>query len=341
MGESKKRVRKESYQSSKIGECRSMKAIVVYEAGGPEKLVYTDIAMPSVKEGWSLVKVKAFGLNRSEIFTRKGLSPFVKFPRVLGIECVGEIAESKVFAVGEKIVSIMGEMGRAYDGSYAEYVLLPNTQIYPIQSDRPWEELAAIPETYYTAYGSFKNLQISQNDRLLVRAAGSATGLAFLRLLKAKFPEISVFGSTQNKLKQEELRRQGFTDVFLDIDNTLQSSEKFNKILELIGPASIKDSLIHLHENGILCSTGQLGGKWYLEDFDPIMELQNNVYLTTFYSGNVNAEKIKEMLAFLERYKVPVKPAKIFSLQELAEAHRYIENGKNSGKVVCVVESNL
>lgn len=57
---------------------------------------------------------------------------------------------------GQKIVSIMGEMGRAFDGSYAEYALLPNEQIYPVDSQLPWSELATVPETYYTAFGSFK-----------------------------------------------------------------------------------------------------------------------------------------------------------------------------------------
>ena len=63
-----------------------MKAVVVYEAGGAEQLVYTDVPRPTIKEGRSLVKVRGFGINHSEIFTRQGLSPSVKFPRILGIE---------------------------------------------------------------------------------------------------------------------------------------------------------------------------------------------------------------------------------------------------------------
>lgn len=115
-----------------------MKAVVVNELGGPEKLVYTTVPTPTVRPGWSLVKVKGFGINHSEIFTRKGLSPTVKFPRILGIECVGVIAESTDPAhlpVGQRVVSIMGEMGRAFDGSYAEYVLVPNDQVYSVTTD--------------------------------------------------------------------------------------------------------------------------------------------------------------------------------------------------------------
>ena len=132
-----------------------MKAVVIYEAGGPEKLIYTEVSTPKVKEGWSLVKVKGFGINHSEIFTRQGLSPSVKFPRILGIECVGLIEEStdaQRLPVGAKVISIMGEMGRAFDGGYAEYALLPDEQIYPVETNLSWEELAVVPETYYTAY---------------------------------------------------------------------------------------------------------------------------------------------------------------------------------------------
>ena len=68
-----------------------MKAVKIYQAGGPEQLIYQDVPTPDIKEGWSLVKIKGFGINHSEIFTREGKSPSVQFPRILGIECVGEV----------------------------------------------------------------------------------------------------------------------------------------------------------------------------------------------------------------------------------------------------------
>lgn len=132
-----------------------MKAIVVHEAGGPGNLILEECPIPQVRDGWSLVKVKGFGINHSEIFTRKGLSPTVRFPRILGIECVGVLERSTDpvrLPEGIRVVSIMGEMGRAFDGGYAEYVLLPNEQIYPVSTALSWENLAAVPETFYTAY---------------------------------------------------------------------------------------------------------------------------------------------------------------------------------------------
>ena len=314
-----------------------MKAIVVSKAGTSKVLEYKEVDTPKLKEGWSLVKVKGFGINRSEIFTRKGFSPSVKFPRILGIECVGEIAESKVFKKGEKVISIMGEMGRDFDGSYAEYVLLPNKQIYKVDTKLSWSDLAAVPETFYTAFGSMKNLQIDENHKVFIRAASSATGIAFLKLLKAKYTDMKIYGSTGKKEKIQILKSQGFTDIILDIGNELQTDLQFDKILELIGPKTIKNSIKHLKEGGIICSTGQLGEEWYLRDFDPIMELKNNVYLTSFYSGNVSAEKINEMLAYIEKYKVNISPEKVFSLEDTPKAHDYVESGNNFGKVVVAI----
>lgn len=314
-----------------------MKAVVVYEAGGTDKLLLRDVPTPQVKEGWSLIKVKAFGINRSEIFTRKGYSPNVQFPRILGIECVGVVEESGRFAAGTKIVSIMGEMGRAFDGSYAEYVLLPDEQIYPVESNLPWEVLAAIPETYYTAYGSFANLRIKEHDEILVRGASSAAGIAFCNLVRARFPQAKIHGSTRNLSKRELLMEGGFDGIIEDREYVLQTEKTFDRILELIGPRSIKDSILHLRRFGIICNTGQLGEQWYLDTFDPIMELRNDVYLTAFYSGDVNAARIREMFDFMEAYDVKVSPAAVFRLDEMPKAHDYLEGKEGFGKAVCLV----
>ena len=247
------------------------------------------------------------------------------------------VEQSEKFEAGTKIVSIMGEMGRAFDGSYAEYVLLPNDQIYPIESNLSWEVLATIPETYYISYGCFTNLKIVDEDEILVRGASSATGIAFCNLVKACFPKAKIYGSTQNISKREILMEIGFDDIFEDNKYILQTEKKFDKILELIGPRSIKDSIKHLNRFGIVCSAGQLGEQWFLEEFDPIMELQNDIYLTTFYSGIVDSIRVKEMFHFIEEYNVAVNPSQIFRLDEIQKAHEYLESKKGFGKVVCLV----
>ncbi len=245
--------------------------------------------------------------------------------------------QSEKFKTGTKIVSIMGEMGREFDGSYAEYVLIPNEQVYPIESNLSWEVLAVIPETYYTSYGALINLKIVDSDKILVRGASSATGIAFCNLVKSRFPNVKIYGSAQNISKREILLEIGFDEIFEDKGYVLQTEMKFDKILELVGPRSIKDSIKHLNRYGIVCSAGQLGEQWFLEDFDPIMELKNNVYLTTFYSGIVDFPSLREMFDFVEKYHVEAKPSKVFSLSEIQKAHEYIESKNGFGKVVCLV----
>ena len=317
-----------------------MKAVKIYQAGGPEQLIYQDVPTPDIKEGWSLVKIKGFGINHSEIFTREGKSPSVQFPRILGIECVGEVAQSStpVLAVGQKVVSIMGEMGRAFDGSYAEYVLLPNEQIYPVHTDLDWTTLAAIPETYYTAFGSLQQLRIAPQDRVLVRGAGSGVGVAFAQLLKARFPHIVLHGSTRNPAKATRLQAVGFDEVITEADGKLQTDQSYDKILELVGPATLRDSFSHINEHGIVCNTGQLGNVWGVNDFDPIMELKNNSYLTAFYSGNVSQAKLDAMFDYIRQFNVKILIERVFALEQVPEAHRFLQSRDGFGKVVVVNE---
>ena len=315
-----------------------MKAVKIYQAGGPEQLIYQDVPTPDIKEGWSLVRIKGFGINHSEIFTREGKSPSVQFPRILGIECVGEVAQSSTpaLAVGQKVVSIMGEMGRAFDGSYAEYVLLPNEQISPVYTDLDWTTLAAIPETYYTAFGSLQQLRIAPQDRVLVRGAGSGVGVAFAQLLKAQFPHVVLHGSTRNPAKATRLQAVGFDEVITEADGKIQTDQSYDKILELVGPATLRDSFSHINEHGIVCNTGQLGNIWYVNNFDPIIELKNNSYLTAFNSGNVSQAKLDAMFDYIRQFNVKILIERVFTLEQVPEAHRFLQSADGFGKVVVV-----
>src|SRR5215468_9011075 len=160
----------------------TMRAAVCTRAGGPEVLEVRELPVPALREGWSLVQVKGAGLNRSELRTRQGHSPSVRFPRVLGIECVGIVAASTdpMLPDGTTVAAVMGEMGRQFDGGYAEYALLPNSLLMPITTRLSWEVLAALPESYLTAQGSLNALGIVQGGegRLLIRGGTSSVGMA-------------------------------------------------------------------------------------------------------------------------------------------------------------------
>src|SRR4030081_528945 len=108
-----------------------MKAAVIRTAGGPGFFQSEGRPVPEPTDAQVLIRVKAFGINRSELFTRRGLSPGVSFPRVLGIEAVGlvESAPGGQFTRGQTVTTAMGGMGRQFDGGYAEYVCVPAAQV--------------------------------------------------------------------------------------------------------------------------------------------------------------------------------------------------------------------
>jgi len=164
-----------------------MKAVVIHKAGGPEALKIEERPVPIVQPGWVVIKVKAFGLNRSELFTRQGHSPTVRFPRILGIEGVGivENAPGSEFQSGQMVATAMGGMGREFDGSYAEYTSVPANQVKVIDSTLDWTVLGALPEMIQTAWGSLHvSLQLKAGQSLLIRGGTTSVGLAAAVLAK-------------------------------------------------------------------------------------------------------------------------------------------------------------
>ena len=313
-----------------------MKAIVVHQSGPPEVLRYEEIPTPGTRPGWSVVKVQAVGVNRSEIFTRQGLSPTVTFPRVLGIECVGVVADSTTptLVPGQKVAALMGGMGREFDGGYAEYVLLPNDRIWPVHTSLTWEEFGAVPETFVTDLGSIKQLRLRADSRLLVRAATSGVGVATIQLVRALYPNAVIVGTTRKESKFDTLKALGCDEVILeDPQNAIQADEKFDSILDLIGPSAIRHSFAVMKRGGIVCNTGLLGGQWTLENFDPIIDTCGG-YLTGYHSGDATAALLQDAITIIEAHAIDVTPHKVLPLQEASQAHALMESGAGYGKYV-------
>ena len=164
-----------------------MKAVVVHEPGGPEVLHVEERPIPQPRPGWIVVRVRAFGLNRAELVTRSGGSgDAVSFPRVLGIECAGEVVEAldSDLQPGQRVLAAMGGMGRDYDGGYQQYALLPATQVIPVTSTLDWPQLGAIPESFGTAWGTLQAIGLSEGESLLVHGGTSSVGMAAIALGK-------------------------------------------------------------------------------------------------------------------------------------------------------------
>ena len=160
-----------------------MRAIVLEKFGGLDSLVYKDIPEPEPKAGHVVIEIKAFGINHAELHMRRG--EWAEAAPVSGIECVGLVKSCPggEFPVGAKVAALMGGLGRTINGSYAEYTRAPAANVALIESDLPWAELAAIPETYATAWTClFRNLQIERGQLLVIRGASSAFGQAALKM---------------------------------------------------------------------------------------------------------------------------------------------------------------
>lgn len=314
-----------------------MKAVVVSQPGGPEVLEYKDVPTPEVKPDWSLVKIKGFGIIHSEIFTRQGKSPSVKFPRILGIECVGVIEETtdpKRLPVGQKVIAMNGEMGRDFDGSYAEYALLPNKIIHPVETNIPWDDLAAIPETFHTAYRALLQLQLNHAETLLIRGGTSGVGIAGLKLAKAINPDIKVLGTSRKNSAKDEVLQLGYDGFVLDQDQKLKLDQPVDRIFDLVGAATALDSMNNLKPFGIASITGDMGGVWDIDHFDPVTAIPNDRYMTSFASYVIDEKQLNDLLQLITDKNVDVHPVKTFSLKQLPEAHEFLENQTQPGKVV-------
>lgn len=319
-----------------------MKAVVLTQTGTPDVLRISEVPIPEVKPGWVLIKVKAFGLNRSELMMREyeANAPYIQLPRILGIECVGEIADGSDtgFQKGQKVVALMGGMGRSFDGSYAEYTLLPAKNVFSVESDLDRVELAAIPETYYTAWGSlFESLLLKSDDILLVRGGTSAAGLAAIQL--AKTTGATVLASTRKEEKAALLLETGADHVL--IDNAKLKQQLFNlfpkgitKVLELIGPVTLFESLSLVRKHGIVCMTGILGKKGSIENFYPIKDIPSGVYLTGFVSNTPTQTAIDTLFSLIKKHQLKPRIAAIFPLEEIAKAHQLMEDNGANGKVI-------
>lgn len=323
-----------------------MKAWRLHEPGGPGAFVLEDLPTPGPEPGWVLIKVAAFGLNRSEWFTRIGESPTVKLPRVLGIECVGTVvrAPSGELEEGQRVAAMMGGMGRDFDGSYAEYTSVPAANVFPLETELPWDVVGALPEMLQTCHGSLHTgLGVEPGETLLIRGGTSSIGLTTLAMAKAA--GLRVISTSRSDAKVDVLRKAGADEVVID-DGKLGPTIRHDcpagvdRVLELIGTTTLLDSLQCVRPGGVVCMTGILGGEWELASFRPMGHIPTGVRLTSYSGGasDISREDLQRYVSMVERGDLTIRTGPVWSFDQLPLAHQAMDENRANGKMVVVVE---
>jgi NADPH:quinone reductase len=323
-----------------------MRAIVLEKFGGLDSLVYKDIPEPEPKAGHVVIQIKAFGIYHAEMHMRRG--EWAEAAKVIGIECVGQVkaCPGGEFPIGAKVAAPMGGLGRTIKGSYAEYTRARASKVALIESDLPWAELAAIPETYATAWTClFRNLEIARGQMLLIRGGPSSFGRATINM--AVNEGLHVIVTARHSDNFAALKELGVERVEVerpDRSKHIPEAKQLDAVLDLVGNSTILGSLNMLHRGGRACLAGLAWRPRPIADFNPLLQMASGVYLTFFGSfvfgtpgfplSDVPLQSIAQDVA-AGRYKA--KPSRIFRFDEIREAHRVMEANEARGKMVVVL----
>jgi NADPH:quinone reductase len=326
-----------------------MRAIVLSGHGGPDVLEIRELPDPSPAEGEVLIAVKAFGLNHADTYMRSGVWAFGI--DVLGIECAGVVVDdpSGRLAPGTPVVALVGGMARSRNGSYAELVTVPASNVVAIETALDWPALAAIPEVYATAWVALHdNLALQPEESVLIRGATSSVGQAAVNL--AVDHGAHVVATTRSSQRSARLQEAGAHEVLVD-DGALapviraRHPEGIDAVLDLVGNPVLRDSLLAVRPRGRVAQIGFLGGLEPVEAFNPLADLPSGVQLSTFASAFVLGDDafpvtevpLQEIVAKVEQGAFAAAPRRVFAFEEIAEAHRLMDAGRAGGKLVVAV----
>jgi NADPH:quinone reductase len=323
-----------------------MRAIVIKQYGGPDVFTIEERPEPEAKAGHVVVDVKAFGLNRAETYMRSGAWGDVA--EITGIECVGVVKSDPDgrFSPGQKVAALMGGMGRLINGSYAERVSVPATNVVPIVSSLPWEEFAAISESYATAWSAVRgNLDLLPGQTLVVRGATSSLGQAAINI--AVEHGASVIATTRSAKRRPVLEQLGASEVLLEQPELARRVRELHPrgvdaVLDVIGNSTVLDSLAMARRGGRACVVGLLDHVAAIENFNPMFQMPHyGVHFSSFVSWSLGTPDVPlsgiPFQGIVDRvasgaYKA--KPSKIFAFEEIRDAHRLMESNEANGKIV-------
>jgi NADPH:quinone reductase-like Zn-dependent oxidoreductase len=322
-----------------------MKAILRTGFGGPEVLTVREHPAPQPAAGEVLIDVRAFGINHAELHMRRGEWP--EAAAVSGIECAGVVraCPGGEFSSGQTVVALMGGMGRTRAGSYAEQTCVPASNVVAVNTDLPWEELAALPESYATAWACLQgNLELQAGQTLLVRGATSALGQAAVNI--AVHAGARVLATTRRRERLAALRDLGAQCALIDTGELGREVRQIcpdglAAVLELTGNSTLLDSLTLVRPGGRLCLAGFLGGLAPIAAFNPLLQMPSRVHLSFFGSFvfgmagfALRDVPLQQLIERVAEGEYRAKPARVFPFGQIADAHGLVESGDANGKVV-------
>lgn len=325
-----------------------MKAYVIEQPGGPEVLQLRDITSPDPAADELQIRVRAFGLNRAEVYRRLGRMGPIAGQVVPGIEAVGEVVRdpSGTFRVGQRVATAMGGLQFSRNGSYAEQVTVLRQNVVSLDdSTLPWEELAALPEAYLTIWGALdRSLAIQPGQTLLVRGATSSVGLAAMTYAKAR--GLRVLATTRSPANLQRLRDMGADEAVLDTGEIAPLVREIvptgvDAVLEVVGAATLRDSIRTVRPFGGVSVIGLLGGPPLLEQFQLMQDLPGAVRLNFFPSGLLGTpamplqdSPLPWIAGEIAARRMPSLRTDTFDFDDVRRAHSLIESDRALGKLV-------
>lgn len=321
-----------------------MKGIIVREPGGSDQLELTDLPIPTLSDGELLIKVETAAVNRTDIVTREGKSGYAK-SAILGVEVAGIVektSETSHFKIGDRV------MGLVNGGGYAEYAVMPANRALKIPDNLSFEEAAAIPEVFLTAYQTLYWIgKLKRHETVLIHAGASGVGTAAIQLAK-QVSDAKVIVTAGSKEKLEFCKQLG-ADTLINYkeqsfdEEVLQATdgEGVDVILDFIGASYWEKNLASIKKAGRWVLIGVLGGG-VVEKVN-LMELmakyvQLSGTLLTPRSDEYKADLTKEfaevVMPHLERGNIKPIIDTVFPIEEVATAHNYMEENRNIGKII-------
>jgi putative YhdH/YhfP family quinone oxidoreductase len=326
-----------------------MKAVMIYKHGGIEELIYKDTDIPICNQGEVLIEVKAISMNHFDILSRKGIYPKMKLPRIVGMDCAGEIAESKAikknFKKGDRVLVLGETLGLGNSGAYSEFVKVPEEEVFIIPENLSFKEAACIGISYLTAYYAIDSkLQNIHDQTVFIPGASGGVATALIQLAKLKGARVIASSRADTHCKMAENLGADYSinsnDLsFLDKILVYTNQKGVDVVINSVGGKTIPQSMdVVKKKGGRIVLIGSAAGRNV--EIDIFQLLIREMYFIGCNFGSLEPEERGEIYekvkVLFQNQSLKVILSKEFPLSEIQKATSYMEEGSHFGKIVLI-----